>query len=191
MTTLTLESLGLTKDEIIARVVDKIANDVRHETLSDEDGEPIAGCSTRIEKEIQARVQAKLDACVAEIAERHVLPNIAKSVETLVIQETDRWGQKRGNPVTFIEYMVQRAEAYMTEQVDFRGNPKGTDSFSWNAKSTRVAHMIHEHLHYQIEQAMKKAIGDLNSSVAKGLHEATRMALNEVYSKLKVEVKTS
>ena len=45
----------------------------------------------------------------------------------------------------------------MQEEVDYNGKPKGTDSFSWRPRSTRVAYMVDEHLHYSIERAMKDA----------------------------------
>lgn len=112
-------------------------------------------------------------------------------VENMVLTETNRWGEKTGKSVTFKEYLVQRAEAYMQEEVNYEGKPRGTDSFSWSARSTRVAYMIHKHLHYEIEAAMKTALANVNSAVTKGLHEATKIAINEVTSKLKVDVKTS
>ena len=50
--------------------------------------------------------------------------------------------------------------------------------------------MIHKHLHFEIEKAMKDAFSKLNSAVAKGLHETVRIQLNEVLKNLRVDVKT-
>lgn len=189
-TAITLESLGLDRDEITNRIIDRIVDRALNGYDYDEDGEEISTGPSKFLAAVQARVKERVDRAVEEIAAKHVLPNVATYLESLCLQETNRWGEKIGRPVTFIEYIVGRAEAYMTEQVDYSGKPKGTDSFGWAARSTRVAYMIHQHLHHQIETAMKSALAQLNSSVAKGLHETVRIQINEVLAKLKVEVKT-
>jgi hypothetical protein len=135
-------------------------------------------------------VKARLDQVVNDLANKHVLPRVEAMVEGLVLQQTNQWGEKVGKPITFIEYLTQRAEAYMTEDVNYEGKPKGTDSFSWSKRSTRVAYMIDKHLHYSIEQAMKAALASVNNSVAAGLEEATKTAIREVTSKLTVKVET-
>ena len=186
---LSLESLGLSQEDLASRLVNKLAENLLTSLQYDEEGGQWHGDSA-FAKKLDKMVKDRLDKIVNDMAEKHVLPRVNDMVENMVLQETNRWGEKIGKSLTFREYLVQRAEAWMTEQVDYNGKPKGTDGFSWTARSTRVAHMIHQHLHYEIERAMKEAFAAVNTSVAKGLNEAVRIAINNVTSKLKVQVST-
>lgn len=190
MAELTLEALGLSRDEIIDRMVDRLAERMLRENVMDDDGDLVDVGYSPFAQAVHDRVMAKINQAVEDIAARNVLPNVASYVENLSMQETNKWGEKTGQKLTFTEYLVKRAETWITEPVDYQGKPKGTDSFSWRAHGTRIAHMIHEHLDYQIQTAIKQALAELNSKVAKGLHETVRIQLSEVLEKLKIEVKT-
>lgn len=185
---LTLEALGLDQEKLAEKLVDRLAQNMLNSIGYDEEGDDWFGTSPFANK-LNDMIKDRLDKVVNDLADRHVLPRVNEMVEGLVLQETNQWGEKVGRPITFIEYLTQRAEAYMTEMVDYEGKPKGTNSFPWTGRTTRVAYMIDEHLHYQIEKAMKEALSSANTSIAKGLHKATLQAINEVTSKLKVEVK--
>lgn len=190
MTELTLEALGLSRDEIIDRMVDRLTEKMLRESVMDGSGDLVDVGYSPFAQVIHDRVMAKIDQAVEDIAARNVLPNVASYVEKLTMQETNKWGEKTGQKLTFTEYLVKRAEAWITEPVDYQGKPKGTDSYSWRVHGTRIGHMIHEHLDHQIQTAIKQALTELNSRVAKGLHETVRVQLAEVLEKLKVEVKT-
>lgn len=187
MAEVSLEMLGISTEDIIDRIVDRIADKAMQDwSVASATGQPHMGFAQLLEK----RVIERANTAIEDIAARHVLPNVASYVETLCLQETNKWGEPAGRKLTFVEYLVERAEAWIKEPVDYQGKPKGTDSYSWRAQGTRIGHMIHEHLDYQIQTAIKQALADLNKSVAKGLHETVRIQLNEVLTKLKVEVKT-
>lgn len=189
MTELTLESLGLDQDKLADKLVDRLAQNMLTSIGYDADGDEWFGTSP-FAKKLNDMVKARLDQVVNDLADKHVLPRVNEMVEGLVLQQTNKWGEKVGQPVTFKEYLCARAEAYMQEEVDYQGKPKGTDSFSWRPRSTRVAYMIDEHLHYSIESAMKDAFTKVNSSIAQGLEKATKQAISEVTSKLTVKVAT-
>lgn len=177
MNEITLESLGLTRDDICDRVVDRLCGEL--------------GSYEDFEGQVQGKVREAVDAAVSKMADEHILPNVHQYLENLCLQETNRWGEAKGKPVTFIEYLVQRAEAWMTEKVDYQGKAKTErDSYSWRENGTRVEFMIHEHLQYSISTAMKQALADANKTIVGGLQEAVKVKLNEIARKLKVEVKT-
>jgi hypothetical protein len=191
MTALTLESLGLSKEEITERLIAKMADEILRTVNADEDGHPWPA-DTAVTRRLQDMVSKRLDEFVSTVGEERLLPLINGMVENLVLQTTNKWGEKTGAPVTFTEYMVKKAEEWITEKVNYEGKSQSdAGGYSWSGTQTRVAHMIHKHLHYQIETAMKQALADANNAIAKGLHETVRLKINEVTAKLKVEVKTS
>ena len=187
-TEISLESLGLSQEALAEKLVDRIAENLLTSLGYDPEGGEWYG-SSPFAKKLDKLVKDRLDQIVNQLAEESILPKVNEIVENLCLQETNKWGEKSGAPVTFREYLVHRAEKWMEEQVNYDGKPKGTDSYSWKASGTRVAYMIHQHLQYEIERAMKEALATANSSIAKGLHEAVRIKINEVAAKLKVDVK--
>ena len=187
-TTLSLESLGFTKEDLQQRVIDRLCEQVMESTALD-DGEEMSVPSA-FSRRLETLVQQRIDATIAALAEAHVLPNVATYIETLTLQTTNKWGEKQGTPVTFIEYLVRQAETYMLEKVNYEGKPKGTDSYSWTGTQTRIAHLIDKHLHYSIEQAMQLALKTANSAIVAGIEETVKIKLGEFAAALKVSVET-
>jgi hypothetical protein len=191
MTVITLESLGLTQEELQERVVDKICRDLLESELLDEDGEP-TGTDSPLARKLQAAIKKRIDHGVAKLAEKHVLPNVDKYLETIIFEETNCWGERQGKKkLTLREYLVQRADAYLREDVNYEGKAKNeANGYSWSKSQTRLTHLVHQHLHFTIEQSMKEAIGNINKVIVPALMETTKTKLEEIVKTLQVSVKT-
>jgi hypothetical protein len=184
-----LAALGFTKEELQNRVIDQIVESVMYGRYADEDGDETFRDS-RFKLELDKRVQKRIDDTINSLAEKHILPNVSKYIEDLTLQQTNQWGEKKGAPVTFVEYLVQRAQAYMQEEVNSSGKTRAEDSYGFSGKQTRITYLIHEHLHYTIETAMKGALQVATGEIARGIHETARLKLNEIAASLKVTVNT-
>ena len=184
-----LEALGITADELINRIVDKCAEELMTDVSFDEDGAEWRAKS-KLARQLDDRIKRQIDETISALAEKHILPNVAEYVESLTLQETNRWGEKTGKKLTFIEYLTQRAEAYMTEKVNFEGKSKDeAGGFSWAGTQTRITHLVNKHLHYSIETAMKQALSVANSAIASGIEETVKLKLSEITGTLKASVK--
>lgn len=186
---ITLESLGLSKEDIQDRVIERLCEQVLSGKTYDEDGSE-EWVDSQFKRKLDERVKAQVEASINAMAEQHILPNVSHYIENLTLQETNRWGEKTGTPITFIEYLVQRAEAYIQEPVNHNGKSKSEDSYSWSKHTTRIAYMIDQHLQYSIKTAMERALKTANSAIAGGIQSAVKMKLEEVVSGLQVAVKT-
>lgn len=188
---LDLASLGFTKEELQERVIDRICQNILATMEYDPESDSEYPIASKFQQAIKQRVEQKVNETISALAEKHVLPNVAQYIETLTIQQTNQWGEKRGEPVTFIEYLTQRAQDYMQEKVDWDGKSKAERSgYSWEGKQTRITHLINSHLHFSIESAMKDALKVATGEIAKGIHETARVKLNEIAASLKVSVTT-
>ena len=186
---LTIESLGFTKEELQERVVERLCQQILTGVGYDEDGDEFQ-VESRFAKTVESRCREHIDTTINTLAEKHILPNVAAYVENLTLQETTKWGEKVGKPVTFLQYLTGRAEAYMQEKVDFQGKGKGeSGGYSWSGTQTRLTHLVESHLHYSIESAMKDAMQTANSAIAIGIQETVRVKLAEVAQSLKVSAK--
>lgn len=189
-----LSELGFTKEDLQERVIERLCDQLLSGTLIDDEGQPYREDS-QFKKKLDKAIIAHIDGSIAKLAETHILPKLDSLIENLTLQQTNDWGEKVGKPVTFIEYLAQRADAYMREEVDYNGRSRDEaqrrgDGYYWKASGTRVAVLIKSHLHYSIESAMKQALATANQSIVGGLEGAVKVALQNVQDKLAVKVET-
>lgn len=173
-----LESLGLDPKTIENRVVESIVATILDEQSFDR----------ALDEKLRVAINAKVD----EIAEEHVIPELAKRIDGIVLQRTNKWGEDRGESCTLIEYITQRGEDYLAEKVDYDGRSKGDRDrmTGWTGTQTRIAHLIDRHLHYAIETAMENALKIMKDGIATGLEETVRIKLGELKESLKIKVTT-
>jgi hypothetical protein len=190
--TIDIESLGFTKAELQKRLIDQLCERVLSRVSCDEDGEEVHNDS-EFKRALDKAIKARIDETINAIAEKHVLPNVSTYIENLSLQETTKWGAAKGAPVSFTEYLVKRAEDYMLEKVDYEGKCKNEshNSSFWNGTQTRLTHLVHKHLHYSIESAMKNALSIANSAIAQGIQETVKIKLAEISKHLAVGIKTT
>lgn len=185
----TLQTLGFSIEQLQQRVVDQICDTLLSRKHEEEDGETGFYGDSEFKRKLDTEILKRINETISALAEKNVLPNVAEYVENLTIQETNKWGEKRGESVTFIEYLTQRAQAYMQEKVNSEGKTKQENgNYSWYEKQTRITFLIEKHLHYSIEKAMKEALSVATGEIAKGIHETSRLKLNEIAASLKVGV---
>lgn len=189
-----LKDLGLTQEQVFEAVVNKIASDLLNTTVPyiDEDGiEQTGQEKIPFAKELTQHIKDRIDRVIGSLTDKYIMPNAEHFVETLVLQETNKWGEKTGKPVTFIEYLTQQAEQYMREEVNFEGKNKKENSWSiWKSSGTRIEYAIHKYLQYHIETWAKNALTEANKTIVSGLQKAVEIKLQEVLKQLQVTVKT-
>ncbi|KKM68101.1 hypothetical protein LCGC14_1464150, partial [marine sediment metagenome] len=183
-----LAEIGLTQEELQQRVVSTMTSQLLRDCYPSEDGVECLRDSP-FAKELQALVKTRIAESVTALADKHILPSISDRIENLCLEETNKWGEKSGKKLSFIEYLIERAEAYMTETVNYEGKTKG-NAYSWTGTQTRITHMVHQHLHYSIESAMKQALKTANEAIVGGIRKAVELKLAEVQKSLKVKVET-
>lgn len=188
MTDISLSALGLTEERLADRLVEKLAQHMLSSLQYDEDDGEWHG-ESRFAKRLSDQVAAKMNKIVDDLGEKHILPRVTEMVENLTIQQTNQWGEKRGEAVSFIEYLTQRADHWMREEVSYDGKTKGQDPYSWRKAGTRVEYMIDRHLQHSISTAMQNALSAANQTIIGGLKDAVNIKLGEIAVQLKTEVK--
>lgn len=177
--------LGITRDELRDRIIDGAISRISEGIWNGADVETLV--TNAVEKIVRDEVEKAANETVATTFEEFV----RGAIENVVLQETNKWGEKRGEPVSLREYLVGRAEAWMTETVNYEGKTKSEDRFgSWHGATTRLGYAIDSYLQYHISSAMKTALADLNSKVSVALTETVKLQLSEVLGKIRTEVKT-
>jgi hypothetical protein len=197
MTNIDLSALGLTpeilREQIITRAVDRIV------TISlngpgddlDEDNEYAAVDLPNVATLVQKQVAAHVEKITSRIGDEIVAPKVESLIETLTFTKTSQWGEPKAEPKTWREMLVEKAEGYLSEPVNYDGETKSQGSHNWRHHTTRVAHLVEKHIQYEIDKAIKAALADANSKIAGGILGAVRLSLQEALGKLSVTTKVS
>jgi hypothetical protein len=178
----TAKALGITEEDLIERVVDRLSNAFL-------DHDEYAPVETRFGAQVEEMIKERIDSAVEKLADEHIGAQVEEMVAAVTLRETNKWGEAKGEPVTFREYLVHRTETWLTEQVNYQGKSRSEDSYNWKGSNTRVAFMIHQHLDHHISAAIKKALKNLNEQVAGGLEQTVKLQIEKVLAKLEVDVK--
>ena len=188
---ISLESLGLTVEQMQNRLVDAMIDRFLTSTVTDEDGEPV-GIASQFRQAIQKAITTNVDAAVERLAAPVLENGINAYLDGYMIQSTNGYGEKKREPETITEYIVRRAQEYLTEGVDYNGKSKEekrkSGSISWGEhrdQTTRVAYLIDKRLNDEIEKAMKTALSAANEAITGGLKSAVVFELAKLNRKLK------
>ena len=181
-----LQEFGFTKEEIEQKVVEKIANDLLTEYFYDSETgqEPRA---THLAAKFHEIIKKYVDRQLNKLAEEYIVPHVRELIEGVALQATNQWGEKVGSPKTFIEYLTESAQAYLQQPVDFQGKPLESGGYR-SQTQTRLVHLVHEHFHYSIENAMKDAVEQVKKAIGPALQETCKLKLQEIAGTLKVQL---
>jgi hypothetical protein len=186
---ISFEALGLTKEDLQERVIERIVEkSLLTLSFADPESDDTVQVPSVLSKQIDKRIKEHIEATINALAEKHILPNVSQYIENLTLQKTTEWGEKVGKPMTFLEYMIQRAEAHIQEPVDRSGQTKEQAGYNWSKSTTRIAFLVNSHLQYNIETAMKQALTTANAAIVGGIEQAVKIKLDEVAKSMKVNV---
>jgi hypothetical protein len=177
-----LSSVGCTQESFLDRLVDQCATKIL---------ETRGGYDNKFTEALRAEIQARIDAAINAFGEQYVAPLALEHIKALVIERTNQYGEKNGESFTLLEYMVDRAEKYITEEVDSNGRNQAEcnarrDSFY--RKGTRISQMIDQYLYLSTDTAMKKALEGANATIAKGLMGQLKISLEKAMNEVGVAV---
>ncbi len=168
----TLELLGLTKEQLQERVLERMV-----EQLCDH-LEPDIDISGAVRKAINDKVDT--------IAAEHVVPNVGKMIDNVSLKKTNEWGEKKDDKtITFIEYLTERAEKYLQQPVDYSGTTSSHYSYK---EHTRLIFMIDRYIGDSIGKALKGVVGSVNKALIDGLVDTIKLQLAEVAKGLELGV---
>lgn len=186
----TLESLGISPKELGNRIVDQCVESLLSSTGFNPDTDEEVRYESRFKREIEARIQKAVDEKIAALAAVHLIPRVGEMIESVNMQRTNRYGEPKGEALTFKEYIAYRADVYMSENVDASGKSKeeSGDSYSWRCAGPRLTVLMQGYIRDTLERHAKAAITDVNKVIAKNIEAAARAAITAAAEGLKVTV---
>jgi hypothetical protein len=186
----TLKALGVSPDELAERIVDQAVETLLSFTGYNEDGEKTGSYASRFRKEIEARVQASVDAKITALAAEHIVPKVGEMIESANMRRTNQYGEPVSAPMTFKEYIAHRAEVYMSEPVNYNGKSKNeeSDSYNFRVEGPRLTVLMRMYIRETLEKHAKAAVTDVNQVIAKSIQKSAVDAIAAASAALKVSV---
>lgn len=188
----TLEALGIniSKEEIEERIVDQAVETLLSSTGWDPENEAETRYESKFKREIEKRIQEAVDTKIGALASEHLIPRVGEMIESVNMRKTNQYGEPKGDPMTFIEYIASRADAYMTENVNSAGQSKeeSSDSYNWRLAGPRLTVLMRMYIGQTMDAAAKTAVNDVNKVIAKNIEKAALDAIHAATANLKVSV---
>lgn len=186
----TLEALGVSPEELGDRIVDQAVNALLSSTGFNPDSEEETRYESRFKKEIESRVQKAVTEKIAALAEVHLVPKVGEMIENANLRQTNNYGEAKGEPMTFIEYIAMRAGAYMSENVDYNGQSKeeSSSSHNWRSCGPRMTVMMKMYIRETMESHAKKAVTDVNAVFAQAIQKSAVDAITAATAAIKVSI---
>ena len=133
---------------------------------------------TRLD-ELRERVEQLVEEVVIRKCDEVVRPVIEAGVEGFVIEQTNTFGEKKGEPVTFAEYVTQIAETWLGQKVDHSGKAVDSGAYGGREAQSRLTHLLDEHLQYRISGAMKDAVNVVVAKIAPAIATTCELKVKE------------
>ncbi len=184
----TLEALGINKEDLIERIIDQAVQGLLYSTGYNQDTDEDVTYASRFKNEIEKRVQSSVDAKIAALAEIHVLPRVGEMIEAANMVKTNQYGEAKSPPMTFKEYIAHRAEAYMSEDVDYNGKSKAEGDYNWRSCGPRLTVLMRQYIKDTLETHAKAAVTDVNKVIADNIAKAAKEAITSAAANLKVNI---
>lgn len=186
----TLEALGVSPEELGNRIVDQAVSTLLYSSGFNPDTEEETSYESRFKREIEKRIQQAVDQKIAALAEQHLIPRVGEMIEQADMRRTNNYGEPTSPPMTFKEYIASRAEAYMSEDVNFNGKSKSEegDSYNWRKCGPRLMVLMQIYIRDTLEKHAKEAVNDVNKVIAKNIHEAAKQAITAAAENLTVKI---
>lgn len=187
-----LEALGITREDVLACTVKELAKQILGQ---DDEGEyESPNLEAMVSRETRKFIDEKVMETVRAECDKAFTPLIESRLADYTFQQTNSWGEKLGRTLTITEFLVQRIDAYMMEEVDSNGRSQEEcrarhDSFY--KKGTRVSQAIDRYFEISMKTAMDQVLKDGASILTEGIKKAAEGALGDIHKRLtaRVEIK--
>ena len=185
-----LESLGMTTECLANRVVEAIANKLLHGIYDDESHFYHSGIEKGLKEFIVTTIHERINAVAHEI----ITPAVDKMIEGVIIQETNKYGEIKGEVKTFKEFMCGKAEDYLMEPVDDCGRTQaecqaqGRRWYKQDKNGTRIMLVVNEYLGRRVDEAMKESSKSLGAVLIKSLDTSIRGCLKTMAEEIQIKL---
>ena len=177
-----LETLGISQEELQKRLIEKMADELLTQPEWDED-EGEYRRSSNLNNKLQKLIQQRLDEKLQVYTDTHFVPLIDNFLQTK-FQETNSWGEPKGEGLTLSEYLFKRANTYFDEKVNWDGKPY--DGYNKDGLPSRLMYLVDKNLRDKMAETIKQVFTDVNRKMLTDLADMAKQNLTKMAESLKL-----
>lgn len=163
-----LEQIGISKEELIERIVNKalgITSDYKQTGEESWDEIPFADV---VDKKINTVIGNLIESMKPKIQERidTIMGEQINKVFTEPFQPVTQWGEKKGDPITIRDLIANEAHGYWTTVVDDSGKPNASGYGNKTPRSVYYAKQVMtEHYNKELVGEVKKMASEMKAMI--------------------------
>ena len=166
-----LNTLGISREELLKLVVEKLA-DISHES-----GDLYNDVSNEISKRLNTLFEQRINSLVDEV--------LSKEMDRLLnatITPTTIWGEPAGEPTTIRDALLEKSKQYWETKVDRNGNPvqKGSYGPSTSRSEWLMSKLLQEEFDQVVKQNIVNVVGALKEVMREDIAKKTSTVLDEL-----------
>jgi hypothetical protein len=165
----TLQTLGISKEDILDKVVKRIMEGYYESGLRND---IVRVCSQELSKIAHAKVNEFFEE-LFEIEVRQFLSNY-------LIPQTNNHGEAKGESYTLTEFLLLRLENLLHEDVDVKGRPRGQRDYDWKRHSSRLVYLVDQKLYSELQALLQEHCTTINAAVKEQLAASCLEVLERV-----------
>jgi hypothetical protein len=179
-----LNSLGLSAEEIERKIIQQCTDDLMRQYYTHEDGESAGhGKSTIVEK-LEEKMAERIDAALEKVVSERFSAQLPQLLADFIFTPTSRYGEKKGKPRTFLEYVTDHAKEWAEQRVNDQGSVVGKDQYSYSNHKTRFQRLLDEKVSADVNAALAQILKDGHSILITGLADELKRRMTEMAESL-------
>lgn len=167
----TLESLGITSEALLARLIESLQDAALEEGV-------YTDCRKALINEFRSKFADKIEAAVGE-AVREV---IAQSFDS-VFQPVDNMGRANGDPTTVRNLIIASTTEWWKQKVDSQGKPY-TNSWGQEDKLTMAAYHAKKATEEVVKGELASQLSEITTAAKKQFQDSMAATLSGMVKKL-------
>ena len=188
------EMLGISQEEMQNRVVNAIAEKLMSKTImtqwdENEDQEKIV--NTKFAKAVIDKINEHFKNKVDELFNEQIAGKIDNLLTNYIIKETNQLGESLGKERTVTEFIIERFNVFIKEQVDSKGNPKRKNDCYFKPQGTRLTVAVDTYFKDHLEKAMKTILKNTDKTLIEEVTESFRKIISTQLKRTEINVKRS
>lgn len=172
-TTLTLEQIGLTQEELQQRVIEAIASQLLEENLEDEDGDTYSR-KTSLHTKLREAIIARVDEKVGLLATMTTASQLPQYLNDLVFTRTNGYGEAKEPGEKLRAHIDRLVGEYLSVQVTSDGN---TARYRDDKTTSRLEWILGKHVRGLVKEAIDTYLKHAGDIIAGDLREAVTSAI--------------
>ncbi len=138
-------------------------------------GEVIATATASLTRQLSERLEAQLRGDIMDIVRERIVARADALIDEVLagpIVETSRWGERKGQPMTILELVEDRAKGALVRKVNHKGHP---DNYG---KQTYIDFVVNQgirhHVHKQVTEIASAALESFDDLIAEQVKAALK-----------------